>query len=241
MGGTNRAFPATCRTLVRDAGSADRVVRQRAWDALIAVYWKPVYGHLRLKWRADAEEAKDFAQAFFAHVLAHEQFARFDAQRAAFRTYLRVCLDSFVQRERQAAGRLKRGGGRMPQPLERAAEHAEACRAELSDPEAAFHQAWVRSVMELAVQALETTCRETGHGVRFQIFERYDLWDAAQGPRPTYAALAAEFGLTAAQVTNQLAAARREFRKLLLEQVRATTANETEFAEAARALLGEGS
>jgi hypothetical protein len=44
--------------------------------------------------------------------------------------------------------------------------------------------------------------------------------------------------VTEVTVTNRLAAARRDFRRILLEQLRAITGSESEFREEARALLG---
>jgi hypothetical protein len=50
--------------------------------------------------------------------------------------------------------------------------------------------------------------------------------------------LAQEFGLDQTTVTNYLAAARRDFRRLVLEKVREITATEEEFRNEARSLLG---
>lgn len=36
---------------------------------LVEGYWKPAYEYLRIKWRADNEEARDLSQAFFARAL----------------------------------------------------------------------------------------------------------------------------------------------------------------------------
>jgi len=57
-------------------------------------------------------------------------------------------------------------------------------------------------------------------------------------PRVSYESLAREFGLTTTEVTNYLAAARREFRKIVLAKLREVTATEAEFRSEARSLLG---
>jgi hypothetical protein len=69
------------------------------------------------------------------------------------------------------------------------------------------------------------------------VFARYDLDDAEPG-RPSYAALAGELGLSITDVTNHLAAARREFRRISLELLRQMTGSEDEFRREARSLLG---
>src|SRR5262249_47338772 len=56
--------------------------------------------------------------------------------------------------------------------------------------------------------------------------------------RPTYAQLAADLGLTASTVTNELAAARREFRRIVLAVLREQCATDEEDVAEARALTG---
>ncbi|MGI8918936.1 MAG: hypothetical protein ACR2H6_10070, partial [Pyrinomonadaceae bacterium] len=56
--------------------------------------------------------------------------------------------------------------------------------------------------------------------------------------KTSYSALATEFGLKLTDVTNYLAAARRDFRKVLLEKVRELTGTEAEYQTEVRALLG---
>ena len=77
-----------------------------------------------------------------------------------------------------------------------------------------------------------------GKRTHFLLFERYDLADAEPHERPTYAELAAELGLPVTQVTNFLAAVRREFRRAVLARLRETSGGEEEFRAEARALLG---
>jgi hypothetical protein len=58
------------------------------------------------------------------------------------------------------------------------------------------------------------------------------------GSKPSYRSLARDFAIDTATVNNRLAAARREFRKIILESLQEITASETEFRNEARALLG---
>lgn len=54
--------------------------------------------------------------------------------------------------------------------------------------------------------------------LRFRVFARHDLERLREEDRPSYRALAEEFGLPVTQVTNHLAWARRELRRLVLER-----------------------
>jgi RNA polymerase sigma-70 factor (ECF subfamily) len=235
-----RAFPPTRQSLVRAAGSTDADVRRQAFGALAEGYWPPVYKYLRWRWRADRAEAEDLTQGFFARAYEKRFFDRFDPARGRFRTFLRACLDGFVANERQAATRLKRGGGAPMISLDVEGAERELAGPALAagdDVEAWFHREWVRALFARAVSALERRCAEHGRSVAFAVFRRYDL-EGDDGERPTYEALGRELGLPVTQVTNHLAAMRRALRKEVLDALRALTASEEEFQAEARDVLG---
>jgi hypothetical protein len=70
------------------------------------------------------------------------------------------------------------------------------------------------------------------------LFARYDIDPDAAGARPTYAALGRELGRSVTDVTNELAWARRAFREIVLDLLRAICASDDEFRAEARDLLG---
>jgi hypothetical protein len=76
----------------------------------------------------------------------------------------------------------------------------------------------VRRLFCLAIQDV----RAKREGIRFQVFEKYDLSFGCA--RPTYLQLAKEFGITPETVTNYLAAMRRDFRAAVLNRLRDLTA-----------------
>jgi RNA polymerase sigma factor (sigma-70 family) len=230
------SFPATHASLLERTQSHDAEVRARAHETLAAVYWAPVYAYIRLTFGAPREDAEDLTQGFFAEALRRDVFARFDASRARFRTYLRSCVDAHVAGARRTDRRLKRGGGARPLPLD-VADLEGRLRTE-SDVDAVFHQEWVRAVFDLALARLRARCESSGRLAHLTLFERYDVADGDGGGRPTYAQLAAELGVPVTQVTNWLAAARRDFRAIVLETLRELCASDAEYREEARALLG---
>lgn len=236
-------FPLTRRSVVIaiSARDADPEVRRQAWEALVESYWRPVYKVLRVRWGLAQEDAEDWTQDFFASALAKGIFERYDPAKARFRTYLRTCLDGFAANERKAAHRLKRGGGQAPLSLDFEGAEEELRRhgaGEGLDVEEYFHREWVRSLFGLAVEDLRQWAERTGKPVHFRLFERYDLEGADAPERPSYAELAAEHGLPVTQVTNYLAAVRRELRRLVLERLRELTATDEEFRAEARLILG---
>ena len=234
------SFPATRLSVVERTRSSDEEVRRVAWATIIDAYWKPVYKYLRMKWSLGPDEAADLTQEFFTTSLEKEVVERYDPARARFRTYLRLCLDGFAANARKAERRQKRGGDVTLVPLDFQTAEGEMARHEGSvdaDVEELFYREWVRALFERSVADLRQHAEQTGRPVMFDVFSRYDLADEGDS-RPTYAAMARDLGLTAATVTNHLAAMRRQFRQIVLDRLRELTSTEEEFeAEAAR-LLG---
>jgi RNA polymerase sigma factor (sigma-70 family) len=240
-GGRGGRFPPTRRSAVAGVASDDPAARARAFEILVRAYWKPVYTHVRLRWKRTEVESADLTQEFFARAFEKEYFATYDPDRARFRTYLKTCLDRFVMESARGDRREKRGGGAVKLSLDfdLAEREMEALRAShAADVEAVFDREWVRSLFSAAVEALRETCVSQEKQVYFSVFERYVLEPEAGAARPPYAALASELGISVTDVTNHLAWTRREFRRLVLDELREITATEEEFKSEARAVLG---
>ena len=237
------SFPVTRHSMVSAIRSDQADVRRSAFDTLVTAYWKPVFKYLRLKWHVSEEDAADLTQAFFLRAFEKAFFAGFDPRRARFRTYLRTCLDGFVSNARKADARQKRGGHLAIVSLDgvdfREAERELRLQASnaVDDFDAYFHREWLRSLFGRATARLRDACAARGRLDRFAVFEAYDL-AGEDGDRPTYAELARRHGLSAADVTNELAAARREFRRFVIEALREQCATDEEFNAESRALTG---
>jgi RNA polymerase sigma factor (sigma-70 family) len=234
------AFPATRHSMVAAMRSPRADERRSAFDTLVTAYWKPVFKYVRLKWHAPPEDAADLTQGFFLRAFEKDFFAGFDPSRARFRTYLRTCLDGFVANSRKAEARLKRGGGVTLIPTDFSeAERELAFQAGnlVDDFDAYFHREWLRSLFAVASDRLRAACEARGYAVRFAVFEHYDL-APGERDRPTYGELARRLGVSSSEVTNELAAARREFRRLVLGALREQCATDEEFEAESRALTG---
>jgi RNA polymerase sigma factor (sigma-70 family) len=233
IGGRLDRFPSTRRSLIKTAGSSG-AIRQEALSSIIAVYWKPAYKYLRIKWRRSNEDAKDLVQGFFTVLIERDVLANFDPAKGRFRTYLQTCLDRFVMKQDEYAKRLKRGGDR---PFELNFEEAECELAGLKGELAAyaaeeiFFREWRREIFVSALRNLETSCYETGKELQYRIFEEYDL---AEEERPSYAEIAARHRVPVSSVTNYLAWSRRELRRLVDERVNSVTPNHRERSDESR-------
>jgi DNA-directed RNA polymerase specialized sigma24 family protein len=225
---------------VREAGSRDPEVRERGFTAIVEAYWKPAYKYVRVRWRAESEAARDLTQGFFARAFEKGWLRAYDARKGSFRTFLRTCLDGFVANERKAARRRKRDPGTPLLSLD--FEGADGELVERPVPagksmEDYFREEFVRGLFAAAVSELEALCRDRGKSAAFSLFERYDLDPGPEGA-PTYAELAERIGLTTTEVTNQLAFARRTFRRIVLERLRRICGSEREYRAEVRAILG---
>jgi RNA polymerase sigma factor (sigma-70 family) len=221
IGGPQGRFPSTQASLVEAAAAG---LTSEALDRVMALYWKPVYRYIRLKFRKNNEDAKDLTQGFFAAALERDFFARFDPAKASFRTYLRMAVERFAANQHAAASRQKRGGDVEFEPVEEQAAVAES-------PEQTFEREWRRQLFSVALDDLRAYCEGCGKQLQFRIFEAYDL---AGGERPSYALLAARHGIAETAVTNHLAWARRTLRALVNERLRGVTAGEQELRKEMR-------
>lgn len=226
-------FPATRPSLILAVRKPE--FRAEALDAIIDAYWKPVYKYARLRWNRSPEDAQDLTQDFFASLLERDLLTRWDPERASFRTYLRLCLDAHAKNALTAAARLKRGGGAQVVSLDfESAERELPVAAQCGDPEELFHREWQRRMFEAALASLSNYCAATQRQTQWRVFIQYDL---AGGERPSYDQLAAEHQVPVTTITNYLAWARRELRRILLDRLAGTTGSGAELRREARDLL----
>jgi len=221
IGGPGRQFPSTHLSLLEATASGLSSV---AMDQVIALYWKPVYRFIRFKFQKNNEDGKDLTQGFFANAMQRDFFARFDPQKASFRTYLRMAVERYAANDHAAATRQKRGGEIEFEPVE---EH----HAIKESPEEEFEQEWRRQLFFLALDDLRCYCADSGKQVQFEIFSEYDLCDDS---RPSYVGLALKYGIPETTVTNYLAWARRILRQFVMERLKGTTADSRELHQEMR-------
>ena len=236
-------FPATRWSVIDAVKSGNPAEQTRALDSLCAAYWKPVYKYVRLRWNRPREDARDLTQGFFAEMLERNLLVRYDPAKSRLRTYLRLCVDSFVMNEEKATRRQKRGGNATHVALDFQAAEEELAGATI-DPasipspeslEEFFEKEWVRSLFALAVEDLRKLCSERERDRTFRLFEDYDLSGDAE---ISYEKLAGKYAIPVTDVTNALSWARREFRRIALERLREICGSDEEFHREARAVFG---
>jgi len=170
MGGERGTFLTTHWSLIesiRDGDDEDHALI----GSLLKDYWKPVYCYLRRRGYAN-EEAKDLTQAFFHEiVLGKGLVQQADRDKGRFRSFLLTALRHFlinVKEKQTAQKRVPRG---KLVPLDMVAPEALPEVAEDLSPDDCFNHVWVASLLERALQEVETSCHEDGKTVYWKVFE----------------------------------------------------------------------
>jgi len=183
-------------------------------DALLRVYWRPIYRYIRAQWGRSPEDAKDLTQSFLAFLLESDLLRKADATRGRFRSFLRASIDNFARNDYRAWCAVKRGGRVPIGPLELEEMDVEGP----STPEEAYDREWRRALLEQAVRLLRERSGTAGREAEYALFASYDLAPI----RPTYAELASRHTLSIKEVERRLAMARSRLREIVLELVRQT-------------------
>ena len=145
--------------------------------------------------------------------------------------------------EYKSASRIKRGGDSHFVSLDFESADGELLSEALPSPDSIedyFTREWAREIFSLAVAHLKAEYESAGKTTQFRLFERYHLSDDIRDLRLSYDRLAEQYNLPVSAVTNYLSSARREFRRIVLEELRSLTATPEEFRQEARELLGRG-
>src|SRR5262249_38691935 len=147
-------FPTTRRSVVLALTRGDAAGRRRAFEALVRIYWRPLYKYARLAHQRTAADAEDCTQSFLARALEKSSLATYDPEKASFRTFLRLLFDRHIANEVKAASRQKRGGGGMHLDFASAEEEISREEDHGASPDDYFHRQWVKSVFSAALDRL---------------------------------------------------------------------------------------
>jgi len=212
-------FRTTQWTQVRRAKADSKAGRQALAD-LCNAYYEPVVAFLRCELR-DADAAREMTHEFFAHVLRGDAFTGAEQERGRFRSYLLGAVKHFRAHQREAARRLKRGGGAESVPLndEDADEARSVADPTAPTPDATFDREWALTVLARALEALRLECVAEG---REAFFEQVKPWLTGDAERGDQAALAASCGLNATALKVAVHRIKKRFRQAVKAEIAGT-------------------
>ncbi|MBS0456631.1 MAG: hypothetical protein JSS44_04790 [Proteobacteria bacterium] len=207
-------FPETQWSLILASG--DAAVARAAWGELATRYRAPIHAWFRCRFGAD--RADDLTAAFLTASIADGWWARADADRGSFRTYLRVLLTRF--------------GARHAQDLcsQGDADALEAIGDPDGGPEAAYERAFAQAVVGRALAALRVEAGDGDDGLWFLLLERGDPGAVGQ--------LASRLGVSPNVVSQRLRRMKLRLRELLRAEFAALVAAPTAIDAELRCLRG---
>ncbi|HVR85309.1 MAG TPA: sigma-70 family RNA polymerase sigma factor [Planctomycetota bacterium] len=207
MGGRN-TFQTTSWSLVRSIQDV------KALDALISIYWKPLYFFVRQKGN-DNETAKDIVQDFLTSLLSKHTLQKADATRGRFRTFLLAALENFMKDRLKSASREKRGGGQKIVSLDFSTgekEYTLQVRAGEA-PETVLNRAWARSLWE------DSLARLQGEASHLEALKMY-LADS------DYKHISAKTGLSESAAKTAVHRLRGQLRTIITNHIRETVSTD---------------
>lgn len=210
----------TTRWTQVDRAKAGSQEGQQALADLCDAYYEPVVTFLRCELR-DPDAAREMAHEFFVHVLEGDALASAERARGRFRSYLLGAVKHFLSHQREAARRLKRGGGMECASLD---DEDKAVGRSLPDPatpspDRAFDRRWALTVLARALETLRLECATEGRAALFDQTKPWLTGDAAHGDQ---AAAAARDGLNPTALKVAVHRMRKRFRGLVRAEVART-------------------
>lgn len=227
-------FHTTHWTMVLSAKGAS-LSDNDALANLCSSYWYPIYAFLRRN-GSTPHEAEDLTQEFFARILQRDWLSNVHPARGKFRSFLLACVKNFLANERDKGLAQRRGGGRLPIPLE--TEDAETRYViEPPDPitpEMLFERRWVFELLERTLEALREDYAQTN---RLDWFE--ELQGFLPGGRETLsrAEIAEKRGVGPNAIDVAIHRLRQRFGTLLRQKIAETVSSEAEVNEEIRHLM----
>jgi DNA-directed RNA polymerase specialized sigma24 family protein len=200
-----------------------------ALSELCEAYYEPVIAFLRCELR-DADAAREMSHAFFEQMLRGGRIYKADPARGKFRSYLLGAVKHFLSHHREAAARMKRGGGMTEAPLEEAAAVPDGALS----PDAAFERQWAVTVLARGMEALHAECAAEGKAEFFSRVKPLLTGDAAHGAQEE---VAVACGLSVAALRMALTRLRKRLRECVKTEVAGTLEDQTLVQEEMQALL----
>ena len=160
---------------------------RRALADLCDAYYEPVVAYLRMVLR-DTDAARELSHAFFAEMLGGGTIHSAERGRGRFRSYLLGAVKHFVANQRDAARRLKLGGGLAAVALDAPEAHL-VPDVRMSSPDAEFDKQWAVTVLERGMASLRAECLAEGRGDFFESVRPLLTGDSTYGDQGSIAAV----------------------------------------------------
>jgi len=226
-------FATTRWSLVQAAGASASAVSRNALEELCRTYWQPVYAFIRRTGSAQAADAADLTQSFFANLLTDRSLSRADQERGRFRSFLIGALKHFLADDRDRVQAVKRGGRvdvvSLDVMLAESRYGEPSSTVEPSDR--AYDRAWALSVLDKALARLREEFELSGRGTLFDGLKGFLTGNEEVA---TYAAAARSLRITEGATKMTVTRMRKRFRAIMRHELAQTVVTAEELEEELR-------
>lgn len=231
----DKYFPSTSWTLL-GAARGTSTQASNAKEEFARRYRRPVMNYFAALTR-DRAEAEELTQSFFAKLAASNSLmVDADRSRGRFRHYLKRSLSNFWKSDLRFRNREKRKAEEEVRPDGWTGDGWDRLELQAEDsPESAYHNGWVRALLDDALGRVRVICEQKGQTEHYQIFVGMYLCDAPEPP--SWRALGAAFGLDEKAARSKTETVARHFRIVLREMLRDDVGSDDSVDEEIAALL----
>ncbi len=229
-------FPTTRWQVVDELKASEASRRKAALAELMELYWRPLYAFLRCDY--SREEAEDLVQEFFTHCLESDVLVHADASRGRFRSFLLTCIKRFASNR----DRLERAQKRNPESGLMSIEELITLAGPALEPksgetpESAFHRVWIQTTLLRVLADYERRCKDLKLADRYEMFHLRIIEPIlSDTPKPSFASLGEQFGLSENAANKAVIRASSDFRRLIESELLGNV--EDEMKEDASAVL----
>jgi RNA polymerase sigma factor (sigma-70 family) len=164
-------LPKTSWTLLVTAqGEGETAVAAR--EEFARRYYRPVHAYVRAIVQ-DPQKAEDLTQGFFTGAVATGRILiGADRAKGRFRPYLKQALRNFITDSQRRQQREERLFAEREHSVDsdRAVDDLDLAEDPSPGPDAAFHNAWVRALLNEAMDQVRATCEARGQQEHFKLF-----------------------------------------------------------------------
>ena len=228
-------FGSTHWSIVLEAAHESSPHSDEALATLCQTYWYPLYAYVRLR-VSDVHEAQDMTQEFFTRLLEKNYLAQVTPDRGRFRSFLLTVFKHFLANEWKKARAQKRGGGQSDVSLDLASAETRFSLEPSDDltPEKLYDKQWAETLVQHVLDVLRG---EYVRGGREETFDRLKSFLGGHGRSDSYAAVAAQLGMSEGAVRVALHRMRQRYRELLRSEIAQTVSTQSEVDDEIRSLF----
>lgn len=214
-------FPTTHWSIIARLKSPDDREATSALKEVFTTYRYPLYGYLRST-GLNHEDAEDVLHGFFEKVLRLDSLRQADQERGRLRSFLRVSVSRYrITWQRGESRRQKHVSAEAHLWEEDEARYEQGLASyQAETPEHFYDRQWAVELVERVQKRLRRHYEKRGKPELYTTLAPLLINDPS--PTGVFADLAAKFGLAENALRVSLHRLRKEFREVLLEEVKRT-------------------